>query len=149
MKSSFFREFLSKFSVFNRNVYKLLETIFLLFINNQNFTFMGRINYQNVLFNVRDVDTFEIIHADFTLYLYPLDEGKLRTIRCGSSLLSNIPVQDSFLSILFYNVDMVSQAGYDVGSLEGGYIEFEKVEIGEEIIAYMPWEVNLFLKKLA
>ncbi len=109
---------------------------------------MERINYQNVLFNVRDADTFEIIDADFTLYLYPIDMGNLRTIKCGSALLSNIPVQGDFLSVQFHNTDLVTEAGYDVSGAEGGYVPFKKVEVSEEPISYMPWEVNIFLKKL-
>lgn len=110
---------------------------------------MERINYQNVLFNVRDADTFQIIDADFTLYLYPLDQGDLRTIKCGSALLSNIPVRGDFLTVVFHNEEQIIKAGYDISSAEGGYVPFEKVEISEELISYMPWEVNIFLKKMA
>lgn len=110
---------------------------------------MERVNYQNVLFNVRDVDTFEIIDADFTLYLYPIDMGNLRTVKCGSSRFSNIPVVDNFVTIGLHNTDAIIEAGYDPNTLTGSYIEFTKVEDPAFTISYMPWEVNLFLKKLA
>ncbi|MBD8347015.1 hypothetical protein [Dysgonomonas sp. HGC4] len=109
------------------------------------------VNFQNVLFNVRDADTFEIIDEDFTVMLYPIDESTYRTIKCGTSILSNIPVKDGFVTIVFPNEGQVSALRYDPGSLTGNYIVFEGYydEASGITTKYMPWEVNLFIKKLS